>query len=63
MPDFDDIQKEAKDHGKLVDEGVAEVQKDADKTDGGIDHSLTDEAAQGIDKEVGDAPGSGQPGR
>ena len=38
MPDFEDIEQEAKDHGRLIDEEVAEVEKEADKAAGGQDH-------------------------
>jgi hypothetical protein len=40
MPDFEDIEQEAKDHGRLIDEEVAEVEKEADKAAGGQDHGV-----------------------
>jgi hypothetical protein len=40
MPDFEDIEQEAKDHGRLIDEEVAEVEKEADTAAGGQDHGV-----------------------
>ena len=34
MPDYDDAEREAKDHGNLMDVGVAEVEEEADKSAG-----------------------------
>jgi hypothetical protein len=47
MPDFEDMEQEAKDHGKLIDEEVAEVEKEADKAAGGQDHGVIDKVAEG----------------
>ncbi len=57
MPDSKDIDQQAKDHGNLMDEGVAEVEKEAGKaadkaaalTRG---HGLIDEVADGHEKEA-----------
>jgi hypothetical protein len=45
VPDFDDPEQAAKDHGHLMDEGVAEVEREADEAAGGQDHGQADEAA------------------
>jgi hypothetical protein len=60
MPDFDDIEQEAKDHGKLIDEGVAKIEKEADKAAGGKDHGLIDKAAESAEKDVDGQQGTGQ---
>jgi hypothetical protein len=52
MPDFEDIEQEAKDHGKLIDEEVAEVEKEADKAAGSQDHRMIDKVAEGVEKKV-----------
>jgi len=38
VPDFDDPEQEAKDHGNLMDEGVAEVEREAAEAAGGQGH-------------------------
>jgi hypothetical protein len=59
MPDSKDIDQQAKDHGNLMDEGVAEVEKEAGKAADkaaaltrGPDHGLIDEVADGHEKEA-----------
>jgi hypothetical protein len=42
MPDDDDPEQAAKDHGHLMDEGVAEVEREADEAAGGQNHVLAD---------------------
>ena len=37
MPDFDEPDQESKDHGNLMDEGVAEVEREAAEAAGGQD--------------------------
>jgi hypothetical protein len=46
VPDFDDSEQKAKDHGNLMDEGVAEVEREADEAARGQDHGLADKAAK-----------------
>jgi hypothetical protein len=46
MPDFDDPEQAAKDHGHLMDEGVAEVERGADEAAGGQDHGVADETPE-----------------
>jgi hypothetical protein len=58
MPDFEDIEQEAKDHGKLIDEEVAEVEREADKASGGQDHGLINRVAEGVEKKVDGGQGS-----
>ena len=58
MPDFEDIEQEAKDHGKLIDEEVAEVEREADKTAGSQVHGLIDKVAEGVEKKVASEQGN-----
>ena len=58
MPDAEDTEQEAKDHGKLIDEEVAEVEKEADKAAGGQDHGVLDKVAEGVEKKVDGEPGN-----
>jgi hypothetical protein len=53
MPNFEDLEDEAKNHSKQVDEGIDKVEKKADEEAGGKDHGLIDEAAQEGEKELG----------
>ena len=46
VPDFDDPEQAAKDHGHLMDEGVAEVEREADEAAGGQDHGQAGKAAE-----------------
>jgi len=46
VPDFDDSEQKAKDHGNLMDEGVAEVEREADEAARGQDHRLVDKDAK-----------------
>ena len=48
MPDFDDADQEAKDHGNLMDEGVAEVEREAAEAAGGQDHRPAGQAADSL---------------
>ena len=48
MPDFDDPDQEAKDHGNLMDEGVAEVEREAAEAAGGQDHMPAGQAAKSL---------------
>jgi hypothetical protein len=57
MPDFGDIEKEAKDHSKETDEGIQDVDKEADKDLAGKDHGLVDKGSQAAEKELGSQPG------
>jgi hypothetical protein len=63
MSDFDGIEQEAKDHGKLIDEEVAEVEREAEEAGRGQDHGLIDKAAEGAEKEVDGPQGSETPGQ
>jgi len=45
VPDFDDPEQAAKDHGHLMDEGVAEVEREADEAAGAHDHGQADKTA------------------
>jgi|GEM_PF-2835392 len=58
MPDFEDIEQEAKDHGKLIDEEVAEVEREADKAAGSQVHGLIDKVAEGVEKKVAGEQGN-----
>jgi hypothetical protein len=48
VPDFDDLDQEAKDHGNLIDEGVAEVEKEGAEAAGGQDHRPAGQAAESL---------------
>ena len=48
VPDFDDADQEAKDHGNLMDEGVAEVEREAAEAAGGQDHGPEGQAADSL---------------
>ena len=48
VPEFDDPDQEAKDHGNLMDEGVAEVEREADEAAGGQDHRPAGQAAESL---------------
>jgi len=49
VSEIDDPDKEAaKDHGNLIDVGVAEVEREADEAGGGQDHSLADKVAEPV---------------
>jgi hypothetical protein len=45
VPNFHDPDREAKDHGNLMDEGVAEVEREAAAAAGGQDHRPAGQAA------------------
>jgi len=45
VPDVDDPDQEAKDHGNLMDFGVAEVEREAAEATGGQDHGPEGQAA------------------
>ena len=58
MPDVNDPEQEAKDHGNLMDEGVAEVEREADEAAGGQNHRLAGKATEPvppIDRPIGAA--------
>jgi hypothetical protein len=58
VPDFDDPDQEAKDHGNLMDEGVAEVDREAADAVGGRDHTPADQEAEPLpsaDRPIGAA--------
>src|ERR1035437_7910052 len=58
MPEFDDPDQEAKDHGNLMDEGVAEVEREANEAAGGQNHRLAGketEPVPPIDRPIGAA--------
>jgi hypothetical protein len=48
VPDFDDPDQEAKDHGNLMDEGVAEVEREAAEAAGDQDHRPAGQAAESL---------------
>jgi len=48
VPDFGDPDQEAKDHGNLMDEGVAEVEREAAEAAGGQDHIPAGQAAKSL---------------
>ena len=48
VPNFDDPEKEAKDHGNLMDEGVAEVEREAAEAAGGQDHRPLGQATDSL---------------
>ena len=48
MPDFDDPDQESKDHGNLMDEEVAEVEREAAEAAGGQDHGAEGQAADSL---------------
>ena len=48
VPDFDDADQEAKDHGNLMDEGVAEVEREAAEAAGGQDHRPLGQATDSL---------------
>ena len=49
MPDFDDPDQKAKDHGNLIDEGVAEVEREAAEGTGAQDdHGLAPLVAKSL---------------
>jgi hypothetical protein len=48
VPDFDDPDQEPKDHGNLMDEGVAEVEREAAEAAGGQDHRPAGQAAESL---------------
>jgi hypothetical protein len=52
MPDFDDIEQEAKDHSQQVDEGIDKAEHEADDKTGGKDRGLIDKAGGEAEKEL-----------
>jgi hypothetical protein len=52
MPDFEEIEKDAKDHSKQVDEGIDKVAHEADEKADGKDHGVIDKAAADLEKEL-----------
>ena len=48
VPNFHDPDQEAKDHGNLMDEGVAEVEREAAEAAGGQDHGRAGQAADSL---------------
>jgi hypothetical protein len=46
VPDIDDPEQAAKDHGHLMDEGVAEVEREAEEAAGAQDHEQADRTAE-----------------
>jgi hypothetical protein len=56
MPDFDDVEQEAKDHGNLMDVGVAEVEKEAEELASGPGQRPVD-TSEDAEKEVDGQPG------
>lgn len=61
MPDFQEIEDEAKSHSKQVDEGIDKVDQEADKETGGKDCGLIDIGAQEAERELGGAPDGASP--
>jgi len=52
MPDFEEIEKEAKDHQKQVNEGIDKLEHEADEKAGGKDHGLIDKGGAELEKEL-----------
>ena len=52
MPDFEEIEQEAKDHSKQVDEAIDKVEHEADERADGKDHGLIDKGAAELEKEL-----------
>ena len=52
MPDFEEIEQQAKDHSKQVDEGIAKVEHEADDKADGKDHGLIDKGTAQLEKEL-----------
>jgi hypothetical protein len=61
MPDFQEIENEAKGHSKQVDEGVDKLDQEADKESDGKDRGLIDKGAQEVEKELGSGPDDAKP--
>lgn len=61
MPDFGDIEKEAKDHSKETDEAIQDADKEADKELAGKDHGLVDKGSAVAEKDLGNQQSGGQP--
>jgi hypothetical protein len=61
VPDFDDPEQEAKDHGNFIDEGVAEVEREADEAAGGQDHRPAGTADEHAEKKIAGQKGTGTP--
>ncbi len=56
MPDFGDIEKEIKDHPQQADEGIQDLDKEADKQLGGKDRGAIDKGAADLEKDLGGQP-------
>lgn len=52
MPDFEEIEQEAKDHSKQIEEGIDEVEHAADEKVDGKDHGLINKGAAELEKEL-----------
>jgi hypothetical protein len=52
MPDFSELEKDAKDHPTQVDEGIDKAKQEGDKESGGRDHGLIDKGAADAEKEI-----------
>jgi hypothetical protein len=50
MPDFEQIEKEAKDHSKQIDEVIDKAEHEADEKADGRDHGLIDKGAAELEK-------------
>jgi hypothetical protein len=58
MPDFGDLEQEAKSHSKQVDKGKEVAQKEADERLDGRDHGIVDKATDAAEKELGGEQGN-----
>jgi hypothetical protein len=58
MPDFGDLEQEAKSHSKQVDKSIEVAQKKADEEVDGRDHGIVDKAANAAEKELGGEQGN-----
>jgi MT0933-like antitoxin protein len=52
MPDFDDIEQEAKEHSEQVDAGVDKAEHEADESVGGKDSGLIDKGGAELEKDI-----------
>ncbi len=53
MPDFGDIEQEAKSHSSEVDKGIQQGDQELDKSAGGRDKGLIDKGAAEAEQQVG----------
>jgi hypothetical protein len=57
MPDFGDLEQEAKSHSEQVDQGIDQAKEAADKEAGGRDQGMIDKGADAADKALGGLAG------